>query len=251
MDIPGFHVEGPFISAEDGARGAHNPHWVMKPDPAFLDKLFEWSGESIKLLTIAAEVDGARKLCSRAVDLGITVSLGHQMAAEADLQNLVRAGARALTHLGNGLPKLLPRHQNPLWAGMANDDLVGMIIPDGHHLPPSILKAIIRTKGVSNLVAVSDASPVSGLPPGRYHTLGNDAVLEESGYLYNPDTGYLVGSSATMIDCMKYLHSLNLLDVEELVKLGFDNPLQLIDMDPATIRRNLQPSAGMDYNFFN
>ncbi len=244
--VPGFHVEGPFISTEDGARGAHNREWVKKPDIAFLDRLFEWSGENIRLLTIAADVEGAGKLCRHAVELGITVSLGHQMAMEVDMQNLVRAGARSLTHLGNGLPKMLPRHENPLWAGMANDDLVGMIIPDGHHLPPSILKAIIRTKGVSNLIVVSDASPISGMPPGRYNTLGNNAVLEESGYLYNPDTGYLVGSSATMIECMKHLQSLDLLEIEDLITLGFHNPLKLIGMDPSEVQRNLQTSAAMD-----
>lgn len=234
--ILGFHVEGPFISDKDGARGAHNAKWVRKPDPNFLDKLYSWSGENIKLLTIAADVDGAADLCRYATDkLGITVSLGHQMATEEQLEQNVASGARALTHLGNGIPRLLPRHHNPLWAGLANDDLSAMIIADGHHLPPSILKTVLRTKGTSKVTVVSDASPIAGLPPGKYHTLGNDVVLEASGRLYNPETGYLVGSSSTMLDCMNYLQSLDLLSPGELLDLGFYNPLRLIDADASIV----------------
>jgi N-acetylglucosamine-6-phosphate deacetylase len=233
--ILGVHLEGPFISKQEGAVGAHNPEWVQKPDIRFLDKLYEWSGESIKLLTIAAETEGAEDLCQHATKLGITVSLGHQMGTETDLQKLANAGARSLTHLGNGIPHLLPRHHNPLWAGIANDDLKAMIISDGHHLPPAIIKTIIRTKGISNTIVVSDASPIAGLPPGRYTTLGNEAILEESGRLYNPETGYLVGSSSTMLDCMNFLSSLKLLSVEDLLNAGFYNPLNLINTDPKSI----------------
>lgn len=233
--ILGLHVEGPFISGEDGARGAHNEDWIRKPDVGLLNKLHQWSGEAIKLITIAAELEGADKVCRHARDLGITVSLGHQLATEDDLEKLTASGARSLTHLGNGLPRLVHRHENPIWAGIANDDLTAMVIADGHHLPPALLKTVIRAKGTSRVVVVSDASPIAGLPPGRYNTLGNDVVLEESGLLHNPQTGYLVGSSSTMIDCMNYLLSLELLELDELLNLGFYNPLRLIDIDPLLI----------------
>ncbi|SMO62720.1 N-acetylglucosamine-6-phosphate deacetylase [Fodinibius sediminis] len=241
--IPGFHVEGPFISGEDGARGAHNAEWVRKPDINFLQKLDEWSGGNIKLLTIAAETEGADDLCRYATDnLGITVSLGHQMAGENDLDKLAHSGARSLTHLGNGIPRLLPRHHNPLWAGIGNDDLTAMIIADGHHLPPAILKAIIRTKGTSKIIVVSDASPIAGLPPGTYNTLGNDVILEESGLLHNPETGYLVGSSSSMLECMNYLKTLDLLSGEELARVGFYNPLELIGIAPSDVLAHADPS---------
>ncbi len=239
----GIHLEGPFISGEDGARGAHNAEWVQKPDVKLMDKLYEWSDRKIKLLTIAAELEGADTLCRHASNLGITVSLGHQLATEADLDKLAASGARSLTHLGNGLPRMIPRHQNPLWAGIANDALTAMIIADGHHLPPSILKTILRTKGISKVVVVSDASPIAGLPPGRYNTLGNEVVLEESGLLYNPKTGYLVGSSSTMFDCMNYLLALQIVKIEELLDLGFYNPLRLIDVDPSTVLDNFKPNV--------
>jgi N-acetylglucosamine-6-phosphate deacetylase len=234
--ILGIHVEGPFISEKDGARGAHNIDWVRKPDNNLLDKLNQWADGRIKMLTISADLERADELCRHAVDLGITVSLGHQLATEGDLERLAKSGARSLTHLGNGLPNILPRHKNPLWAGIANDDLIAMIITDGHHIPPSIIKAVLRTKGISKVVVVSDAAPIAGLPPGRYKTLGNDVILDESGFLHNPEKGHLVGSSATMLDCINYLASLDLLNQEDLLKVGFYNPLKLIDIDPSVIQ---------------
>ncbi len=234
----GIHLEGPFISPIDGARGAHDLNWVHQPDIPLLDKLHDWAHHKIRLLTIAAEPVGADEVCRHASNLGITVSLGHQMALEADLNKLAASGARALTHLGNALPAQLPRHENPLWAGLANDELQAMIIADGHHLPPSILKVILRTKGFSNTIVVSDASPIAGLPPGRYRTLGNEVVLDSSGLVYNPQTGYMVGSSATMLDCMNHLSSLQLMSTEELITTGFHNPLRLIHVDPQWIMDN-------------
>lgn len=234
----GIHLEGPFISPENGARGAHDLRWVRQPEITLLDKLHDWAHYKIKLLTIAAEAGGADEICRHASNLGITVSLGHQMANETDLDKLVASGASALTHLGNALPTQLPRHENPLWAGLANDGLKAMIIADGHHLPPSVLKIILRTKGISNTIVVSDASPVAGLPPGKYHTLGNEVVLDASGLVYNPQNGYMVGSSATMLDCMNHLFSLQLMSTGELIRTGFHNPLRLIHVDPQWVMDN-------------
>jgi len=231
----GIHLEGPFISVQDGARGAHNAEWVREPDVSFLDKLIEWSAQKAKLLTIAAEVSGAEQLARYAASKGIAVSLGHQMADEEDLRKLVLAGAVALTHLGKGVPSVLPRHNNPIWAGLAEDALLATIITDGHHLPASMLKTIIRTKGAARCVVVSDASSLAGLGPGRYETLGHKEVPAESGRLYDPETGYLVGSSATMLECMNHLASLNLVGIDELIAMGFYNPLKLIGLTPKDI----------------
>ena len=226
----GIHIEGPFISAQDGTRGAHNAEWVRAPDTGFLDKLIGWADGRVKLLTIAAEPRGAEGLARYAVRKGIAVALGHQDADEEDIDRLVCAGTVALTHLGNGVPAMLPRHKNPVWAGLANDDLTATIIADGNHLPASILKTIIRTKGPERCVVISDGGSLSGFGPGRYETLGHKVVLEENGRLYDPKTGYMCGSSATMLKCMNHLASLGLVGLDELVAMGFHNPLKLIGL---------------------
>lgn len=228
--IPGIHAEGPFLSDQPGAVGCHNPAWVRKPSCAFLDKIMERTGGFIKLMTVAAENEGAEELIRHAVSLGIAVGCGHQLADYEQLQKAQKAGARTLTHLGNGIPNMIHRHKNPIWSGLACDDLTATIITDGHHLPPELIKCVIRMKGPDKVIVISDASPVAGLPPGRYHMLGNDAVLEENGLFHNPEKGCLVGSSASMSDCMKYLESLDLLDREGLEKVGYYNAVKLLGM---------------------
>ena len=232
----GIHVEGPFISAVPGAVGAHAPEWVRPPDPALLEKFQEWAQGRIKVLTLAAEVPGAEELARRAVRMGITVGLGHQMATEEDLARLAAAGATLLTHLGNGAPAILPRHPNPIWAGLANDSLAATLITDGHHLPASVIKVMLRAKGVSRVAVISDASHVAGMPPGRYGRDGVEVVLEPSGRLHIPSKGCLAGSSATLMECMNFLASLDLLTPEELEAVGFLNPLRIIGLDPGAVQ---------------
>ncbi len=246
----GFHIEGPFISAQKGTRGAHDAPWISKPDVDYLKQLIDWADGRVKLLTIAAEPDGAEKLTRYAVDRGITVSLGHQIAGDANLTRLAQAGAVSLTHLGNGVPSMLPRHENRIWAGLGNDELVAMIITDGHHLPPPVLKTIIRTKGPKRCVVVSDASSPAGLRAGKYEVLGHQVVLEDDGLLHDLTTGYLAGSSATMLQCMNHLASLDLVGTNELLAMGFDNPLALIGLGPKDVAQGRSIRFDKEHKIF-
>jgi N-acetylglucosamine-6-phosphate deacetylase len=110
-----------------------------------------------------------------------------------------------------------------------------MVIADGHHLPAAVLKTFFRAKGAAKMVAVSDAAPVAGLKPGRYTTLGNLAILEESGRLFNPEKQCLVGSSATLLQCINHLASLGFASPADLLAAGFYNPLRLIGVEPDTL----------------
>lgn len=240
----GLHVEGPFISKLPGAVGAHNPDWVQPPSVDVLEQLQNWADGRIQILTIAAESNGAVELAARAVEMGITVSLGHHLPDERDLQRLVRVGAKALTHLGNGMPNLIDRHRNQIQMGMAEDELTAMIITDGHHLPAYLIKNIIRAKGTDRVVVVSDASPLAGIPPGHYEAMGNKVILEESGLLHNPQKQCMVGSSGTMLECMNYLASLNILSLDDLLKLGFYGPMKLLGLD----HRLISSSCSLRFN---
>jgi len=228
--IPGFHLEGPFLSPEPGAIGAHNPHWVHQPDCAAFDKIMAYAQGRIKLLTLAAERPGADVLARHAVAQGVAVSCGHQMAGAADLARLADAGATALTHLGNGIPNMVDRHRNSVLAGMGETRLNIMFIPDGHHLPLEFLQMLSRLIPVSRLIATSDAAPAAGLPPGRYHVLGNDVVLEPNGRLHNPEKQCLVGSSATLVDCAEVLHAIQCFTEDEIQQIVWDNPRRLVGL---------------------
>ncbi len=227
--IPGFHLEGPFISRQPGAVGAHCPEWVQDPSIAAMEQLNTWAQGHISILTVAAELPGIKEVIDRAHQLGICVSLGHQLASEDEIAS---AGADAMTHLGNALPNLIDRHRNPIWSGLANDNITVMAIADGHHLPPSVLKCYIRCKGLDKLIIVSDACDVAGLPPGHYHSYSNDAVLEPNGKYHNPSKGCLVGASVLLRGCADFLLRQGLVTQEDLVRLCWDNPHRLLKLQP-------------------
>jgi N-acetylglucosamine-6-phosphate deacetylase len=226
--IPGVHLEGPLLSAAPGAVGAHDPALVQVPVPEAVEALLDLAPGFIRLVTLAAEVPGATEAIRLLRSRGVAVSLGHHMASAAQVSAAADAGARALTHLGNGVPGVLPRHENPIWAGLAEDRLSAMIIPDGHHLPEAVIRVICRVKGAERTIVTSDSSPATGCAPGRCRVLGNDAILEPGGRLYNPATGYLVGSAVLLPECMRYLDSLGVFTEAELDKVGRDNALKLI-----------------------
>ena len=175
--IAGWHIEGPFLSAEPGYCGAHDPRWMRDPTPADIKELRDATGNDTVLLTIAPERHGALEAIQLAASFGLKVSLGHTNASAEILQRAVAAGAVAFTHLGNGCPRELDRHDNILWrvfdlARSAEQELGAprlhvSLIPDGIHVSPALFRLAHRELG-DRAFYVSDAMSAGGSPPGRY-----------------------------------------------------------------------------------
>jgi len=248
--ILGIHLEGPFISPLEGARGAHPPKFIRKPDIELMKYLQDWAGGHIVLLTIAPETEGAVPLIKYAVKNGIRISMGHHLAGDEVMIKAVRAGAKVCTHLGNGLPNMINRHQNPIWWQLACDDIHGMFITDGHHLPSDFIKVALRAKTPARFIVVSDAVYLAGLPPGTYKFAGEKVVLAPSGRISFANTPYLAGSSANMLQCMNHLASLNLLTEKELWQVGRENPLRLLGKKTSILSRLSGPSVEFRKNKF-
>ena len=234
--IAGIHLEGPFLDPTPGAIGAHNPEWVIPPDREVFDGLQDAALGTIRLLTVSAGMQGVEALIEHASLRGVAVSLGHQMAGYEAVRRAADAGSVLLTHLGNGLPHQVNRHENPLYAGLAEDRLCAMLITDGHHLPDELVGIILRVKGAENAIVVSDAAPVVGLPPGRHTTLGNVVEVTPDGLVINPETGYLAGSGRTMLQCMNHLARAGFIAYEDLLRMGIRNPARTLGIDVATLR---------------
>lgn len=246
----GIHLEGPFISPHDGPRGAHPLAHVRAPDAALLRHWYELARGHIRLLTLAPELPGALELIHAACELGITVSIGHSAANDAQLQAAVEAGARASTHLGNAAAPATTPRSSGLFFQLVCERLTAMCITDGHHLPRPFMIAAVRLTTPQRFLVVSDAAAVAGLPPGSYDFLGKRVNLEPSGRIFCPETGTLAGSSATMCDCMNVLASLQLLDEAALWQAGFCNPLKLIGADAARLTA-LAPRVRFFHNSFS
>jgi N-acetylglucosamine-6-phosphate deacetylase len=200
--IAGIHLEGPYISSEDGARGAHLLNCVRDPDWDEFRRFQEAACGLIKIITLAPERTGALSFIEKAVETGVIVSIGHTAADSAQIAAAVTAGARLCTHLGNGSHAVLPRHPNYIWDQLANDQLCAGIIADGFHLPANALKAMMRAKGPERSVLVSDAVPLGGMPPGCYDN-GRHEVLP-SGSVVLAGTPYLAGAGFLLDHCIAY-----------------------------------------------
>jgi len=205
---PGIHLEGPFISAADGFRGAHPAaHAGRAPDLALFDRLQAAAGGRVRIVTVAPELEGAPDFV-RAVAApprGVLVAIGHSAASVEQVRTAVAAGARASTHLGNGAPALLARHPNPIWAQLAEDGLAASVIADGHHLPDCVLKTILRAKaapGAAGAFLVSDSVSVAGLPPGEHDggVIGRRVLLTAAGRLCMAENPALLAGSALTLD---------------------------------------------------
>ncbi len=234
--IPGIHLEGPFISPEPGAVGAHPRQFVLDPDIDLFDRMLEWAGGKVKIITLAPERPGATKLIRHAIEQGVIVSIGHHMATDDEMSRAVDEGATLATHIGNGIPNEIHRHNNPMWWLLACDALSGMFITDGHHLPADFIKVALRAKTADRFIVTSDASTIAGMPPGKYTIFGSlEVVIDKSGRIYSEQSKGLAGSHSTMLECMNHLASLGLLGEEDLWHAGRDNPLRLLGIDAGTM----------------
>lgn len=200
LRVPGVHLEGPYLSSEDGPRGAHPLEHVRDPDWDEFQHFQEAAGGRIKLCTLAPERPGALPFIERLVESGVVVALGHTGAEPELIRDAVLAGARLSTHLGNGSHSLIRRHPNYLWEQLAQDDLYATVIADGHHLPASVVKCFARVKGPEKLALVSDAVSLGGLPPGVYSG-GRHEVLP-SGKVVLAGTPYLAGAGHLLDTCV-------------------------------------------------
>jgi N-acetylglucosamine-6-phosphate deacetylase len=197
--VAGIHLEGPFISPDDGARGAHSRDHVRPPDWELFRKWQDAAGDRIRIITMSPEWPGSADFIARCVRSGVTVSLGHTSATPEQIRDAVGAGARMSTHLGNGAHLLLPRHPNYLWEQLAQEELWGCLIADGFHVPDQFLKVVMKVKG-NRAMLVSDAVALSGMSPGAYTTpVGGRVILTPQGRLHLADNDQLLAGSAQML----------------------------------------------------
>jgi N-acetylglucosamine-6-phosphate deacetylase len=198
--FPKIHIEGPFISPEDGPRGAHPKAFCVAPKehPDFLAQIRDASGDRLGILTLAPELPGALDLIARASEAGICVAIGHSAASSETIRAAVEAGARMSTHLGNGSHQMLPRLDNYVQAQLADDRLAASFIPDGHHMPFFTLKNFLRAKTPRRSILVSDSIAAAGCGPGRYLLGGEEVVVSDDLRCSKPGQPNLAGSALTL-----------------------------------------------------
>jgi N-acetylglucosamine-6-phosphate deacetylase len=228
--IPALHLEGPYISAEDGPRGAHPRAHIRPPDWDEFRRYQDAANGRIRLVTLAPELEGALGFIEKLVASSVVVAIGHTAANGACIRDAVRAGARLSTHLGNGSHALLPRHNNYIWQQLATDNLWASIICDGHHLPETVVRCIVRVKTPARTILTCDAGSLAGLPAGRYREWGQDLDVLLEGKIVVAESGYLAGSWVFTDQCVGNVIRFAGVSLSEAVDMASVRPRQLLGL---------------------
>lgn len=206
--VIGIHLEGPFLSGEKV--GAHGTQWLCDPQPAAVAGLLGRSQKALRMLTLAPELPGACEAIETLSRAGVVAAAGHTQASASEMARAVDAGLRFVTHLGNATdwpsrvydPELGYRRSEPGVVGsfLTDERLCGSLILDGLHLDPGLARALAQLRGSESVCLVSDATPATGLGPGRYRVGGLDATVHPEGHATSGEG--LAGSVITLCDAV-------------------------------------------------
>jgi len=232
--IRGFHVEGPFLSPRPGFIGAHAPECVVPANPPDADRILEAGGGLVRVMTLAPEHDEGFATTRFLAERGVTVSAGHCDPDYETLAGAIDAGLSMFTHLGNGCPVELPRHDNIIQRALALSDRLWIgVIPDGVHVPFLALRNYIRICGVERLITTTDAIVAAGLPPGTYELSGSPVEVDKDGVARRPGSLNLAGSTIRAHRGAALLSSELGLSPDEVERVFRDNPLRACGLSSA------------------
>jgi N-acetylglucosamine-6-phosphate deacetylase len=226
--VPGFHLEGPFLNPTPGYAGCHPPQAMILPDPAVLQRLTKHLRRPVLLLTLAPERPNALRLIAWARANGMIVAIGHTQTDQTITTEAATAGATLSTHLGNALPQPQPKFLNPLMAQLAADALSASFIADGIHIPPEVLKVLIRAKTPARSILITDATAAAAAPPGLYRFAGATIHHTPDGAVRLPYSATLAGSALTLDRAVRNLVAWNLTDPQTALAMASAHPNALL-----------------------
>ena len=225
--IAGIHLEGPFLCP--AYKGAMPGHLLRQCDVALFRELYAASRNTIKIMTLAPELDGAIALIEEAASLGVNVSLGHSSASYEQTMAAIKAGAKGTTHIMNAM-KLLHMHDPAILTAVLEQDVYAEMICDGFHLHPPIVRLLLKIKGYDRMIAVTDSLSATGCPNGSYQ-LGVHTVIVKDGDAKVADSGVRAGSTLTMDRALKNLLSYTGKPAEQLSALVSTNAARLLGLE--------------------
>ena len=238
--VLGIHLEGPFLNPSPGYAGCHPAAAMTRPDLSLLERLMAGCGTPIRLLTLAPELPNALPLITWATRHAIVTAMGHTAADHDTVRLAADAGLSLSTHLGNALPQPQPKFLNPLVAQLAEDRMSASFIADGIHIPPHALGVLVRAKGLTRSILITDATAAADTPPGLYDFAGMRIEHAPDGSVREPGSAVLAGSALRLDQA-----------VRNIVAWGFANPAQAIAMAssrPAALLRAAVPPSSITWD---
>lgn len=225
--IPGFHMEGPYISPIDGYRGTNSLEYIRKPEWDKFLEIYEYSMRSILQVTLAPELEGAMDFIDKCRSRGVVVGLGHHNASPVVISEAVTHGARIATHLGKGLADAVEAHHNPLWPQLSDDRLMISMTCDQFSLTPEEIRVFFRVKGSGNTVITSDVTGFATLPPGEYVSPEGDRIMLTDNGMLRYLNGRVYGSASPLKDGVANIMRVTGCTLAEAITMASTNPAVL------------------------
>jgi N-acetylglucosamine-6-phosphate deacetylase len=220
----GIYMEGPFISAIK--KGAQRDDYIRKPDYYYYQNMQKISGNRIKVVTIAPEIDGAMDFINEAKD-EVVISIAHTAADYDTADEALNRGAKQITHLYNAMPPLNHRNPGVIGAALDHSDCMVELICDGLHIHPSVIRATFQMFGEDRIILISDSMMATGMPDGEYSLGGQDVKVTGQKATLLAD-GALAGSVTNLMECVRYLVSKVGIPIESAIKCAAVNPAKAI-----------------------
>lgn len=222
--IIGINMEGPFVSREKC--GAQNTDYLCDPDVKFFDKLQEKSGNLIKLVDIAPELNGADEFIKE-VSKKCRVSLAHTMADYEIASKAFKLGAKHVTHLHNAMRPLLNREPGLIGAAFDDKDVTPELICDGFHNYPTVVRATFKMFGADRVILISDSCMAVGMPNGEYSLGGQKVYMTDRKATL--ENGTIAGSASNLMDCLQQCISVCDIPVCDAIRAATFNPAKALE----------------------
>lgn len=224
--VLGLHLEGPYISPK---RIGAQQEFIRRPTIAELEKILDVSENSLKIVTLAPEIENGFEAIQFLRENNVVVSAGHTDSNYVEACRAFETGVTLLGHFWNGMRGLHHREPGIVGAALENEKVMVEIIADGYHVHPAILKLTTTLKGVDNVVLVSDSIKPAGLPDGEYIFNGRTFLLEKG--LIKLDSGVIAGSSIGLNDAIHNMTEKGGANLREAVQMATYNPARLLDLN--------------------
>lgn len=253
-DLYGIHLEGPYLAPEQ--KGAIDPRYLKLPEPAHVERLLALGGADIKRITLACELPGALELCDRMGEAGVLLSIGHSDAEYAAVCAAVAHGCSLVTHLYSAMSTLRRRgayrYLGLVESAYLIDALSVEIIADGKHLPPELLRLILKEKDNDAISLITDAMRGAGQPDGTIARLGSlargqDAIVRD-GVAFVMDGSCFAGSVCTADRCVRTIWRQTDVPLHRAVAMMTQNPARVLGLDGR--KGSLRPGFDADLCVF-
>ena len=230
----GVHLEGPYLALEQ--KGAIPAQYIKNPQKEEYLKILNAS-KNILRWTIAPELEGAYALGDELQSRGINASIGHSNAEDFQVHEAVQHGFRSVTHMYSMTSSIVRkncyRHPGINEAAYLEDDLYIEAIADGHHLPDTLLRLMVKNKGYDKMILVTDSMSAAGFGDGLFY-LGNPEdhhqVLIKNGVGFMPDMSSFAGSVACTDQLVRTMLKIGV-PINQAVKMLSLNPAKLLNKD--------------------